>query len=66
MFSQYQNSISDKSLREAYKNLNIKNFKIYLLERGSDERQYNFPGVNIPISSIFRIDMVLTLSITHH
>ncbi len=55
MFSQYQNSISDKSLREAYKNLNIKNFKIYsFLERGSDERQYNFPGVNIPISSIFR------------
>ena len=55
MFSQYQNSISDKSLRDAYKNLNIRNYKIYsFLERGSDERQYNYPGVNLPISSIFR------------
>ena len=55
MFSQYQNSISDKSLKDAYKNLNIKNYKIYsFLKRGSDERQYNYPGVNLPISSIFR------------
>ena len=55
MFSQYQNSISDKSLRDAYRNLNIKNYKVYsFLKRGSDERQYNYPGVNLPISSIFR------------
>ena len=55
MFSQYQNSISDKSLKDAYRNLNIKNYKVYsFLKRGSDERQYNYPGVNLPISSIFR------------
>ncbi len=55
MFSKYNNSPSDKSLQEAYKKLKIKNYKVYsYLERGSDERQFNYPGVNLPITSIFR------------
>ena len=54
MLSKYGNTNSDSSLISAYKNLKIK-YKIYsFLERGSDERQYNSPGIDLPIASIFR------------
>lgn len=54
MLSKYGNSLSDKSLLSAYEKLKI-NYKIYsFLKRGSDERQYNSPGIDLPISSIFR------------
>ena len=55
MFSKYSNSLSDEAIIQAYKNLKIKNYKVYsFLERGSDERQYNYPGIDLPIASIFR------------
>ena len=55
MFSKYNNTPSDRAITQAYKKLNIRNYKVYsFLERGSDERQYNSPGIEFPIASIFR------------
>tara|TARA_B110000503_G_C7148036_1_gene413850 strand:- start:1206 stop:2492 length:1287 start_codon:yes stop_codon:yes gene_type:complete len=54
MFSKYENTLSDKSLVEAYKKLRIKFKRYSFLKRGSDERQYNSPGIDLPIASIFR------------
>ena len=54
MFSKYGNSISDEAITRAYKKLNLK-YKIYsFLKRGSDERQYNSPGIDLPFTSVFR------------
>jgi len=54
MFSKYGNTPSDAAIVESYKKLKIKFKKYSFLERGSDERQYNSPGIDLPIASIFR------------
>ena len=65
MFSKYKNTISDRSLAEAYKLLKI-NYKEYsFLNRGSDERQYNSPGIDLPIASILDLNTVNIKNITH-
>jgi aminopeptidase-like protein len=51
--SKYE-SISNKAAIEAFNKLNLK-YKTYsFLTRGSDERQYNSPGIDLPIASIMR------------
>ena len=54
MFSKYENTPSDRAIVEAYNKLKIKFKRYSFLERGSDERQYNSPGIDLPITSIFR------------
>ncbi len=52
--TKYGNSVSDLALKKAFKTLKIKH-KIYpFLERGSDERQYNSSGVDLPIGTLMR------------
>ena len=54
IITKYKNSLSDYALKDAYKKLGIKYKEYSFLRRGSDERQYNSPGVDLPIASIFR------------
>ncbi len=54
MSSKYDNSLSDIAAVEAFKRLKIRYKKYSFLDRGSDERQYNSPGIDLPIASIFR------------
>jgi aminopeptidase-like protein len=54
MFSKYSNSLSDYSLIQAFKALKIKYKKYSFLARGSDERQFNSPHVDLKITSFFR------------
>ena len=54
MFSKYENTPSDTAIIETFKKLKIKFKKYSFLDRGSDERQYNSPGIDLPIASIFR------------
>ena len=51
--SRYGNRLSDTALYSVLKNK--KNLKIYsYLDRGSDERQYCYPGIDLPVSGFCR------------
>ena len=48
------NTLSDNAAMKAFDDLKLK-YKTYsFLDRGSDERQYNSPGIDLPIASIMR------------
>jgi aminopeptidase-like protein len=53
-FSKYGNALSDISAVDALNKLKIKFKRYSFLDRGSDERQYNSPGVNLKIVSLSR------------
>ena len=54
LYSKYENSLSDLAAIKAYKSLKIKYKKYKFLERGSDERQFNSPIIDLKMSSIMR------------
>ena len=54
LMSKYKDSILDKVAKKVLKKNNIKYKSYSFLERGSDERQYNSPGIDLAVSSIFR------------
>ena len=54
ILSKYGNALSDLTALEALKKLNIKYKKYSYLHRGSDERQFNSSGVQIPMTVIMR------------
>ena len=52
--SKKKNSLSNKVAKEIFKKNKIKYKNYSFLHRGSDERQYNSPGIDLPIASIMR------------
>jgi aminopeptidase-like protein len=52
--SKFENTFSDHVIINLLNKKNIKYKKYTWLDRGSDERQYCSPGVNLPIASLMR------------
>ena len=52
--SRYGNNLADKSIKSVLKKNNIKYKKYSWLDRGSDERQFASPYIDLPIASLTR------------
>jgi aminopeptidase-like protein len=48
------NTLTDSISNQVLKDLNSEYIKYTWLDRGSDERQYNSPGIDLPIASLMR------------
>ena len=54
ILTKYGDQLTDKALIETYKKFKISYKKYSFLKRGSDERQFNHPGAELPIATICR------------
>jgi len=52
--TKYGDTLSDKAAIKAFKDLKLKFYTYSFLTRGSDERQFNSPGIDLPIASLMR------------
>ena len=53
--TKYENTITDRAAFKAFKALNLKFDRYNFFEhKGSDERQFNSPGVDIPVACVMR------------
>ena len=52
--SKYDNSMSDKYIDRSLKKMKINYKKYSFLERGSDERQFNSPNIDLPVVTFCR------------
>tara|TARA_A100001388_G_scaffold276873_1_gene265930 strand:+ start:121 stop:1398 length:1278 start_codon:yes stop_codon:yes gene_type:complete len=52
--SRFENTLTDRSAEETFNNMRIRFKKYNFLDRGSDERQFNSPNVNIPMAVFTR------------
>jgi aminopeptidase-like protein len=54
IFSQTKDSVSDKAVMKVSKKMNLNLKKYNFKDAGSDERQFNFPGINLGMTTLCR------------